>query len=114
MDLQLTGKIVLVTGSTAGIGFSIGSALAGEGATVIINSRSEERVAGAIARIRQAHPRAKLEPLVDDLSKAEGVMRATSKHPHADILVNNLGMYEPNRSKPFQTTIGWQSSKPTS
>jgi NADP-dependent 3-hydroxy acid dehydrogenase YdfG len=61
MDLQLKNKIALVTGSTAGIGFAIGSGLAGEGATVIINSRSEERVSEAIASIRQKHPHAKLD-----------------------------------------------------
>jgi NAD(P)-dependent dehydrogenase (short-subunit alcohol dehydrogenase family) len=98
VDLQLSGKVALVTGSTAGIGFSIGSVLAGEGATVIINGRSEKRVIGAIAKIRQKHPHAKLEPLVGDLSTVEGVTHATSQFPHADILVNNLGLYEP---KPF-------------
>ena len=58
MDLQLSGKLALVTGSTAGIGLAIGSTLAGEGATVIINGRSEERVSEAIEKIRQKHPRA--------------------------------------------------------
>ena len=56
MDLQLKGKVALVTGSTAGIGLAISSSLAGEGATVIINGRSEKRVADAIATIRQKHP----------------------------------------------------------
>ena len=56
MDLQLKGKIALVTGSTGGIGLAIGSRLAGEGVTVIINGRSETRVAAAIASIRKKHP----------------------------------------------------------
>lgn len=76
MDLQLSGKLALVTGSTAGIGLAIGSALAGEGATVIINGRSEKRVGEAIEKIRQKHPRAKLEALAADLSKLEPVERA--------------------------------------
>src|SRR5438128_6475743 len=95
MDLQLTGKLALVTGSTAGIGLAIGSALAGEGATVIINGRSESRVAGAVAKIRQKYPHAKLEMLVGDLSKVEVAKQATSQFPHVDILLNNLGIYEP-------------------
>jgi len=94
MDLQLTGKLALVTGSTAGIGLAIGSTLAGEGATVIINGRSESRVAGAVAKIRQKYPQAKLEMLAGDLSKAEVVKQATSRFPHVDILINNLGIYE--------------------
>jgi NAD(P)-dependent dehydrogenase (short-subunit alcohol dehydrogenase family) len=55
VDLQLKNKIALVTGSTAGIGFAIGAGLAGEGATVIINGRTEQRVGEAIATIRQRH-----------------------------------------------------------
>ena len=100
MDLQLSGKIALVTGSTGGIGFSIASALAGEGATAIVNGRSEKRVAEAIERIRLTHPRAKLEALVGDLSTVQGVTNAVNQSPHADILVNNLGLYEP---KPFES-----------
>jgi NAD(P)-dependent dehydrogenase (short-subunit alcohol dehydrogenase family) len=58
MDLQLSGKLALVTGSTGGIGLAIGTTLAGEGATVIINGRSEQRVTEAIGKIRQTHTRA--------------------------------------------------------
>jgi NAD(P)-dependent dehydrogenase (short-subunit alcohol dehydrogenase family) len=94
MDLQLSGKLALVTGSTAGIGLAIGSTLVGEGATVIINGRSESRVTGAVAKIRQKYPHAKLETLAGDLSKAEMVKQATSRFPHVDILINNLGIYE--------------------
>lgn len=95
MDLQLSGKLALVTGSTAGIGLAIGSTLAGEGATVIINGRSEKRVSEAIEKIRQKHPRAKLEALVGDLSKLEPVKRATGSFPHVYVLINNLSIYEP-------------------
>ena len=69
MDLQLSGKLALVTGSTGGIGLAIGTTLAAEGATVIINGRSEQRVTEAIRKIRQKHPHAKLEPLIGDLNK---------------------------------------------
>ncbi len=70
-DLQLTGNVALLTGSTTGIGFAIGSSLAGEGATVIINGRSERHVGDAIATIRQKHPQAKLEACAGDLSTAD-------------------------------------------
>src|SRR5947208_10480370 len=94
MDLQLTGKRALVTGSTAGIGLAIGTSLDSEGATLIINGRSESRVTGAVAKIRQKYPQAKLEMLAGDLSRAEVVKQATSRFPHVDILINNLGIYE--------------------
>ena len=51
MDLQLKDKLSLVTGSTAGIGYAIAEALALEGATVIINGRSQESVNSAIAQL---------------------------------------------------------------
>src|SRR6266496_3183646 len=99
MDLKLSGKLALVTGSTAGIGLAIGSTLAGEGATVILNGRSEERVIQAVEKIQRKHPYAKLEVLVGDLSRVEAVKQATGSFPHVDILINNLGIYEP---KPFE------------
>jgi len=95
MDLQLSGKLALVTGSTAGIGLAIGSILTGEGATVIINGRSEKRVSEAIEKIWHKHPHAKLEALVGDLSKLEPVKRTTDSFPHVDVLINNLSIYEP-------------------
>jgi len=99
VDLQLKNKIALVTGSTAGIGFAIGSGLAGEGATVIINGRTEQRVGEAIAKIHQRHPQAKLEACAGDLSTADIVQRVVGRFAHVDILINNLGVYEP---KPFE------------
>lgn len=99
MDLQLKNKIALVTGSTAGIGFAIATGLAGEGATVIINGRTEKRVAEAIATIHQRHPHAKLEACAGDLSTADIVQQVVRRFAHIDILINNLGVYEP---KPFE------------
>ena len=108
MDLQLKGKLALVTGSTAGIGLAIGSSLAGEGATVIINGRSGRRVDDAIATIRQKHPQAELEAYAGDLSKADTVQRVAGRFAQVDILVNNLGSYEP---KPFEAISDqdWQA-----
>jgi NAD(P)-dependent dehydrogenase (short-subunit alcohol dehydrogenase family) len=102
MDLQLSGKLALVTGSTAGIGFAIANTLAAEGARVIINGRTEARVKEASDRIRAAHPEAKLHPLPLDLSKPEAAIETTHQFPELDILINNLGFYEP---KPFEEIV---------
>jgi NAD(P)-dependent dehydrogenase (short-subunit alcohol dehydrogenase family) len=99
MDLQLDGKLALVSGSTAGIGFAIANALAREGARVIVNGRSDERVKSATERIRAHNPNAQLEPLPVDLSSAAGAEEASRLFPEVDVLVNNLGIFEP---KPFQ------------
>jgi NAD(P)-dependent dehydrogenase (short-subunit alcohol dehydrogenase family) len=95
MDLNLRDKLALVTGSTAGIGYAIVKALAAEGARVIVNGRSEKRVAEAMAAIKKTDPGSKLEPLALDLSKASGAEEAIKRFPSVDILVNNLGVYEP-------------------
>jgi len=104
MDLQLSGRLALVTGSTVGIGLAIGSGLT----TVVINGRSKERVTKAIGKVRQKHPHAKLEPLIADLSTVEAAKQAVSTFPHVDILINNLGSYEP---KPFEAISDqdWQT-----
>lgn len=99
MDLQLGNKRALVTGSTAGIGLAIAQALAGEGATVIVNGRSAARVEEAMATIRKAHPEAALEPLVADLGSLRGSEIALQRCPDLDVLVNNVGIFEP---RPFE------------
>lgn len=52
MDLKLTDKVALITGSTAGIGFAIARALAAEGAHVYVNGRTRQRVDAAVEAIR--------------------------------------------------------------
>lgn len=108
MDLQLKGKVALVTGSTAGIGLGIAKALAGEGARVIVNGRTEARVKAAADEIRRAHPSAQLEPFAGDLAEAGVAASVVTRFPAIDILVNNLGVYQ---LKPFeQITDGdWNS-----
>lgn len=107
MNYQLENKLALVSGSTAGIGLAIATALAGEGAQVIINGRTDDRVAEAIDKIRATVPEAKLHAFAGDLSQVEQVTELDARFQRLDILVNNLGMYEP---KPFQeiTDADWQ------
>src|SRR6266403_819604 len=98
MDLQLTNKKALVTGSTAGIGFAIASLLAQEGAAVVVNGRSQRRVEEAVRRIQREKQDAQVTGVAADLGTKEGVDLLTSKVPALDILVNNLGIFE---AKPF-------------
>ncbi len=95
MDFGLKGKKVVVSGSTAGIGFAIAAALAAEGAHVIINGRTEARVANALQGIRQRVKNADVRGIPADLGTAQGVAAFLKQAPEADILVNNLGIFEP-------------------
>src|SRR5258706_14792994 len=108
MNLQLENKLALVTGSTAGIGFAIAKALASEGARVVVNGRTEGRVSEAIASIRADIPSARLEALALDLSKARDATETTERYPDVDVVVNNLGVYQP---KPFEqiTDADWSA-----
>lgn len=96
MDLQLTGKTALVTASSGGIGREIAKSLAREGATVIVNGRTESVVEAAIQTIKASVPMATLRPLVADNSNARGAEETIAAYPELDILVNNLGIYEVN------------------
>ena len=89
MDLQLTDKLALVSGSTAGIGFAIANGLAREGARVIVNGRTDKRVSAATERIRSRNADAKLEGIAADLSSRAGVEEVVRRFPDVDILVNN-------------------------
>jgi NAD(P)-dependent dehydrogenase (short-subunit alcohol dehydrogenase family) len=99
MDLLLKGKLALVTGSTAGIGFAIAEGLARESATVIVNGRSEDRAAKALKNIRAKIPHANVEAFAGDLSTEETFEALKSRYPEIDILVNNLGIFNP---QPFE------------
>ena len=98
MNIDLTGKLALVTGSTRGIGLATAIGLARMGADVIVNGREAASVVDAIARLKQAVPNAQADAAVFDLGHAEGCAGLVAQFPQVDILVNNLGIYEP---KPF-------------
>ena len=105
MDLGLTGKRALVTGSTAGIGFATAEALAREGAHVIVNGRTQRRVDEALEKLRSARG-VRAEGIAADVSGAAGCERVIAAFPELDILVNNMGIFEP---KPFEeiTDADW-------
>jgi hypothetical protein len=89
MDLQLKSKTALVTGSTGGIGLAIAAALAAEGASVICNGRTQERVDRAMKSSGAAHG------IAADLATESGAKAVIARFPRVDILVNNLGIFEP-------------------
>lgn len=98
MDLKLNGKLALVTGSTAGIGHAIATALAREGAKVIVNGRTQSAVDKAASEIKTATS-GEVVGFAGDLSTADAADALFKQYPNVEILVNNLGIFEP---KPFE------------
>ncbi|GAB3489829.1 SDR family oxidoreductase [Spirosoma knui] len=94
MDLQLTGKTALVTGSTAGIGFAIAKLLAKEGANVVLTGRSQERIDEAIAKI-QPEAVGSVVGVVVDFGKIDTINQMLEQVPDVDILINNVGIFGP-------------------
>ena len=90
MQIDLTGKLAIVTGSTEGIGFAIAKGLADAGATVVVNGRSQAKVDAAVARIGGT-----ARGVVADLGDATGHDALLAAEPQADIVVSNLGIFEP-------------------
>jgi NAD(P)-dependent dehydrogenase (short-subunit alcohol dehydrogenase family) len=99
MQIDLTGKHAVVTGSTKGIGLAIATGLAESGAHVVINGRSEAAVREATGKLSAALPISRVDGIAADLATAAGVEAFLRAVPQTDILVNNLGIFEP---KPFE------------
>ena len=95
MDLQLKDKIALVSGSTAGIGYAIAKSLAAEGAKVIVNGRTQERVDAAIKSIKADTGSDKVTGVIADFSKLEEIDALIRQIPEVDILINNVAIFEP-------------------
>jgi NAD(P)-dependent dehydrogenase (short-subunit alcohol dehydrogenase family) len=98
MNLGLQGKLAAITGSTAGIGLAIAATLAEEGARVVINGRTQARVDAALERLRMNNRGAEYNGVAADLGTAAGIVKFIEAVPVADVLVNNLGIFE---VKPF-------------
>jgi len=96
MDLKLTNKLALVSGSTAGIGYAIAAQLLAEGARVIVNGRSQASVDKAIASLKsEGNGKGEALGFAGDLSKADVAEALVKQYPGIEILVNNLGIFEP-------------------
>jgi len=98
LDLKLTGKTALVTGSTAGIGFGIARQLLQEGTSVVINGRTEARINSALDQLRRAIPDCTVQGCAADFADADAVQHLLDEHDSIDILINNVGIFSP---KPF-------------
>lgn len=95
MKIDLSGKIAIVTGSTAGIGYAIAKGLARAGAEVVVNGRKATVVEQAVSKLKSEVAQATIRGLAADVGSAEGCAALVAAHPSADILVNNVGIYRP-------------------
>jgi len=95
MDYNIKGKIALITGSTQGIGLETAKKLCEENVIVIINGRNKSNVDNAVLKIKKELPTANISGIVADLKNSEGCNKLISEVPHIDILINNLGIFEP-------------------
>jgi len=107
MDLKIKGKLAFVSGSTKGIGLAIATGLAREGVHVVINGRSQQSVDQATQALRAKVPDANVQGFAGDVSEAAQVAKLVERFPQVDILVNNMGIFDP---KPFEeiTNEEWQ------
>lgn len=99
MDLKIANKTALITGSTQGIGFATAKKLCEEGANVIINGRNEQKVNNAVKKLKALFSDVKIIGITADLKDNEGCNKLISSIPHIDILINNLGIFEPKEFK---------------
>ena len=99
MDLKIANKIALITGSTQGIGFATAKKLCEEGVNVIINGRNENKVNSAVMKLKAQFNNVKIIGITADLKDNEGCNKLISQVGHIDILINNLGIFEPKEFK---------------
>jgi NAD(P)-dependent dehydrogenase (short-subunit alcohol dehydrogenase family) len=94
MKIDLSGKLAVVSGSTEGIGFAVAAGLAAAGASVVLSGRSPDKVEAAVARLNEALPHVGVRGLATNLGTAAGCDALVAMVPQADILINNVGIFE--------------------
>jgi len=95
MDLHIAGKTALITASSSGIGLAAATAIAAEGAVVVLNGRDGDRLEQAEGQLRTRVPNASVRLVVADVGTEDGVSTVTAAEPVVDILVNGVGAYGP-------------------
>jgi NAD(P)-dependent dehydrogenase (short-subunit alcohol dehydrogenase family) len=105
MLIDLSSRTALVTGSTLGIGYAIAAGLHDAGASVVLNSRSDERVQEAVGRLEGGD---RVRGVAADVGSAEGCQALIDAVPDVDILVNNAGAFGP---QPFAEVPDWKWEK---
>ncbi|MEV5710315.1 SDR family oxidoreductase [Actinoallomurus sp. NPDC052274] len=93
MNIDLSGRRALVSGSSQGIGLAIATELARAGAAVVVNGRGEDKTERAAAAIADQVPDAEVSAVAADLATAEGAAELRERVPDLDVLVNNLGIF---------------------
>ncbi len=93
IEIDLSGRTALVTGSTQGIGLAIARGLARAGARVAVNGRSAEKVTAAIDEVRTEVPEAELLAAPGDVTDEQGTAEVLAAAGAVDVLVNNLGIF---------------------
>src|ERR1700728_2330982 len=90
MDLDLSGKNVLITGGSKGLGLAIGRRFASEGCNLHVAARSQAVLEDAAEAIRRQHP-VKVHTLAIDLAQRGSAGRVVAACGDVDVLVNNAG-----------------------
>ena len=93
---DMTGKVVVITGTTSGTGYVCAKEVAKKGATVVLLNRQSERAENSYTQLKSEFPDGKFDQITCDLQSFESVRNASeaikTKYEVVDVLVNNAGV----------------------